>query len=134
MSHDTDPLDITDKERLLEILAERRQVVLDKVDWRLGSPHDLRKTYGNTMKRYVSVDVLKRLMGHSDISTTMKFYTGATADDEARVRHALAAVFGGQTDEQADEQAVKSSAGDVPVVRKPPSRYHAALRRCSSAG
>ena len=91
----------------------------------MGSPHDFRKTYGNTMKRHVSPDVLQRLMGHADIATTMKFYTGTTAEDSARVRAALEGEFGGKVYAQITR---KPESGDSPAGEVARNRVPATVR------
>ncbi len=48
-------------------------------------------------------------MGHADISTTMKHYTGTTDEDSALVRAALADVFGTKTDAQLTRKADSAS-------------------------
>jgi integrase len=52
--------------------------------------HCLRHTFGTVMARRVLLGVLQRLMGHSEISTTMR-YADVGEDDK---REAIAAVFG----------------------------------------
>ncbi len=49
------------------------------------------------MSWHVPADVLQRLMGHSDIKTTMRHYAHATASEAETVRLAVAASgLGGQ--------------------------------------
>jgi len=52
--------------------------------------HCLRHSFGTVMARRVPLGVLQRLMGHSEISTTMR-YVDVGEDDK---REAIAAVFG----------------------------------------
>jgi integrase len=52
--------------------------------------HCLRHTFGTVMARRVPLGVLQRLMGHSEVSTTMR-YVDVGEDDK---REAIAAVFG----------------------------------------
>ena len=52
--------------------------------------HCLRHTFGTVMARRVPLGVLQKLMGHADISTTMR-YVDVSEDDK---RDAIAAVFG----------------------------------------
>ena len=70
-------------------LANQRGVDVNDVPWRNGCFHDLRDTYLTSIKT-VSVDVLKRLAGHSSLATTLKYYTSPTARDADAVRAALA--------------------------------------------
>ena len=73
-----------------KLLAEQRGVNIDKVPWRVGCIHDLRDTYLTSVKG-LPIDVLKRIAGHSDLATTLKYYTSATDRDADDVRAALAA-------------------------------------------
>ena len=52
--------------------------------------HCLRHTFGTVMARRVPLGVLQRLMGHSEVSTTMR-YVDVGEEDK---RDAIAAVFG----------------------------------------
>ena len=52
--------------------------------------HCLRHTYGTVMARRVPLPVVQKLMGHSDIATTMR-YVDVSEDDK---REAVVAVFG----------------------------------------
>jgi integrase len=56
---------------------------------KFASAHDLRRSFGFRWSRRVMPPVLKELMRHTDISTTMRFYVGvnaqATADELWRV-------------------------------------------------
>ena len=46
---------------------------------RVGTFHDLRKTFGDTMAEVVPMNALKTMMGHRDIATTAKHYCGDRA-------------------------------------------------------
>lgn len=74
-----------------EALARRRGVEPERLEWRVGTLHDLRKSYGTHMARAgVPTHELRRLMGHASITTTADFYLDASEDLRAKVR----AVFG----------------------------------------
>ena len=51
--------------------------------------HSLRKSYGKNGSRYLSAEVLKEYMGHSDIATTLTYYSKRDADDDAHARRVL---------------------------------------------
>jgi site-specific recombinase XerC len=57
---------------------------------RLGSIHDLRKSYGTHMAKSIPMHELKALIGYSSITVTEWFYTEPGADLAARVRAAFA--------------------------------------------
>lgn len=76
--------------RARAILAKRRDVKLDDVDWRLGNLHDFRKSYGTHMAKHVSMPELQRLMGHASITTTSEFYVDLSDDVADKVQAAFA--------------------------------------------
>ncbi|MHC4092455.1 MAG: tyrosine-type recombinase/integrase [Planctomycetota bacterium] len=91
------------------LLAARQDVPVAELDWRQGCIHDLRDTYITQMAWKVPPNVLQRLAGHSDIKTTMKFYSHATPSEAETVRAAVSATgLAGQTDAQVTR---RSSAG-----------------------
>ena len=53
--------------------------------------HCLRHTFGTVMAKRVPLGVLQKLMGHAEVTTTMR-YVDVSEDDK---RDAIAAVFGG---------------------------------------
>ena len=71
------------------LLTKRRAVAVDKVPWWVGCIHDLRDTFLTSVK-HLPLDVLKRIAGHSDVATTLKYYISATDRDADAVRAALA--------------------------------------------
>ena len=74
------------------LLAERRKVKLEEVDWPLGTLHDLRKTFGTwAASNGVAMHELRVYMGHSDIATTAKHYLGVSDDAAEKVRKAVSA-------------------------------------------
>lgn len=48
-----------------------------------ASAHDLRRSFGRRWAKRVKPDVLKQLMRHRSISTTLEFYVGEDAEDAA---------------------------------------------------
>ncbi len=59
--------------------------------------HALRKSYGRNGARCLSPDVLKAYMGHSDVATTLTYYSKRDADDDVRARWALDAMMIGES-------------------------------------
>ena len=55
----------------------------DKVVRTLVSAHDLRQAFGQRWSRKVMLTVLRELMRHTDIATTLKFYVGQNAEATA---------------------------------------------------
>ena len=75
-------------------LARERGVEAEEVRWELGTPHDLRRTYGTRMARVIPMHVLKEYMGHAKITTTQEYYLAAETQDADRAREALDAMTG----------------------------------------
>lgn len=75
-----------------KLLAEQRRVKVEKIDWRLGTLHDLRKSYGTHTAKYVPMHELQKLMGHSSITTTADFYLDVGDDLAAKVARAFSAI------------------------------------------
>ncbi len=68
--------------------------------------HCLRHTFGTVMARRVPLPVLRDLMGHESIETTMR-YVDVSEDDK---RDAIATVFGGAASPKGNAQATDPSA------------------------
>ena len=97
--------------------------------WRIGCIHDLRDTFITGVKGKLSIDVLKRIAGHSDIATTIKFYATATERDAAEVRAAVSASgLAGGPGPFAGPFEVSGPLGDQPMDQKPRSRYYKAAK------
>ena len=76
------------------LLAERKEVEVEELDWPRGTIHDLRRTYGTRIARIVPIHVLKEYMGHAKIQTTQEYYLAAEAVDAQATRGALDALIG----------------------------------------
>ena len=105
------------------LLAERRDVAVDEVAWPMGCIHDLRDTYLTGVKD-LPIDVLQRVAGHADISTTIRFYTSATVRDADTVRKSLAASGLAGSGHTQDTLADSGTGTDGAVARKRGWRYH----------
>ncbi len=57
--------------------------------------HSLRKSYGRNGARCLSPEVLQEYMGHSNVATTLTYYSKRGADDDAHARLVLDALFKG---------------------------------------
>ncbi len=64
-------------------IGERAGVVVNKADGKYASAHDLRRAFGTRWAKRVMPAVLKRLMRHSSITTTMSYYVDLDAADVA---------------------------------------------------
>ena len=71
-----------------DLLAKRRGIRTESLPWKIGCLHDLRDTFITGIKG-LPLDVLKRVCGHSNVSTTLRYYTAETERDADDVRAAL---------------------------------------------
>lgn len=76
------------------LLAKQRKVKLEKVDWPIGTIHDLRRTYATEMASHVDLLTLTRWLGHADPKTTQVFYHRVRPETEVRARRALSDLYG----------------------------------------
>ncbi len=74
-------------------------VVVDTSDSgriKYASAHDLRRSFGSRWAMRVMPPVLKELMRHDDIKTTMKYYVGYNAERTAEAAYAAIRLSGGE--------------------------------------
>ncbi len=69
--------------RLFRRLANRAGIVVNPSTGKTASAHDLRRSFGSRWARKVAPAVLRELMRHSSVETTMGYYVDLNADDIA---------------------------------------------------
>jgi integrase len=69
--------------RTISLVGEKAGVIVNKADGKYASAHDLRRSFGTRWAKRVMPAVLKRLMRHSAIQTTMNYYVDLDADEMA---------------------------------------------------
>jgi integrase len=74
-----------------------------------ASAHDLRRAFGRRWSKRVMPPVLKELMRHGNIATTMTYYVGADADDAAEVLWAAVGTILGTSVEIEGNQATREA-------------------------
>jgi integrase len=84
--------------RLVSKIGKKAGVVVNKADGKYASAHDLRRSFGTRWAKRVMPAVLKRLMRHASIETTMGYYV---ALDSADVADELWAKWGGSEGQKA---------------------------------
>jgi integrase len=75
------PLPDTDTSKIVSAIGRKARVVVDKAAGKFASAHDLRRAFGTRWAKRVMPAVLKRLMRHADIATTMGYYVDMDADE-----------------------------------------------------
>lgn len=69
--------------RIVSEIGGRAGVVVNKIEQKYASAHDLRRAFGTRWAARVKPATLQLLMRHKSIETTMKYYVGQDADDVA---------------------------------------------------
>ncbi len=69
--------------KVVSRMGEKAGVVVDPASGKTASAHDCRRSFGTRWAKRVMPAVLQRLMRHSAIQTTMKYYVRQDADDIA---------------------------------------------------
>lgn len=81
--------------RYIARIGKAAKVVTNKAENRYATAHDLRRSFGSRWAKRVMPAVLKDLMRHADISTTMTYYVDQSAEDVGDVlRKALVNIGG----------------------------------------
>lgn len=66
--------------QMLSEIGKSAKVVVNKAEGKFASAHDLRRSFGTRWAQKVMPTVLKELMRHGSIETTMKYYVAIEAD------------------------------------------------------
>lgn len=80
---DGSPWDPNGVSKQVAEIGRRAGVIVDSAAERFATAHDLRRAFGTRWARRVTPAVLKILMRHKSIETTMKYYVGIESDDVA---------------------------------------------------
>lgn len=65
-------------------IGKASQLVTNEAEEKFASSHDLRRTFGTRWAMRVHPIVLKTLMRHADLKTTLKYYVGLDCDEVAK--------------------------------------------------
>ncbi len=69
--------------RTITAIGDKAGVIVDEASGKTASAHDFRRAFGTRWAKRVMPAVLRRLMRHASIETTMKYYVDQQADDIA---------------------------------------------------
>ena len=79
----TIPLDTHHVGQIVTQIGRKAKVVVNAVDRKHASSHDLRRTFGTRWARKVMPAVLQKLMRHANVQTTMQYYVDLDVDEMA---------------------------------------------------
>ncbi len=89
------PLSTKRASRYISAIGKAAKVVTNKAENRNATAHDLRRSFGTRWARKLTPAILRDLMRHSSIETTMTYYVDQAAEDVGDVlRSALGTVLG----------------------------------------
>jgi integrase len=110
------PLSTKRASRYISSIGKAANVVIDKASEQYATAHDLRRTFGSRWAKRVMPAVLKDLMRHSSVSTTMAYYVDQSADEVGDVlRMAISTNPGTIAGESAETLKVDIDANGVSV-------------------
>jgi integrase len=69
--------------RTISTFGRKAGVVVNKADEKFASGHDFRRSFGTRWSQRVMPIVLRKLMRHSSIETTLRYYVDQDADELA---------------------------------------------------
>ena len=69
--------------RVVSAIGKKAGVIVNKIDGKYASAHDLRRSFGTRWASKVKPATLQLLMRHESIETTLKYYVDQDADDVA---------------------------------------------------
>ena len=75
--------DIVKVSKTISSIGKAAGVVVDSLSGKFASAHDLRRAFGFRWSRKVMPAVLKEIMRHASVETTMTFYVGQNAEATA---------------------------------------------------
>lgn len=87
------PLSTKRASRYISAIGKAANVVTNKAENRYATAHDLRRSFGTRWARRVPPAILRDLMRHSSITTTMTYYVSQTAEDVGDVLRATMGSF-----------------------------------------
>jgi integrase len=76
---------------------------------KFASAHDLRRSFGSRWSRRVMPTILRELMRHTSIETTMKFYVGQNAEATADALWESVGIISGIAAPQQPQSSVASN-------------------------
>jgi integrase len=69
--------------RVISEIGEKAEVLVNSLEGKYASAHDLRRSFGTRWAARVKPATLQLLMRHRSIETTMKYYVDQDADEVA---------------------------------------------------
>jgi integrase len=91
------PLSTKRASRYISAIGKAANVVTNKAENRYASAHDLRRSFGTRWARRVPPAILRDLMRHSSITTTMTYYVSQSAEDVGDVLRSAVGNTAGNT-------------------------------------
>jgi integrase len=110
------PLSTKRASRYISAIGKAANVVVDKAAGQYATAHDLRRSFGSRWAKRVMPAILKDLMRHSSIATTMAYYVSQSAEDVGdALRLAISTISGtnGQNGAGSEELEADANADTI---------------------
>jgi integrase len=79
----TVPIDTHHVGQIVDKIGRKARVIVNAVDGKTASAHDLRRSFGSRWAKRVMPAELQRLMRHANVQTTMQYYVDLDVDEMA---------------------------------------------------
>jgi integrase len=77
----TIPLSTHNVGKVVDRIGRKAGVIVNAVDGKTASAHDLRRSFGTRWAKRVMPAILQKLMRHANVATTMQYYVDLAVDD-----------------------------------------------------
>ena len=77
------PIDVHHVGQVVDKIGRKAGVIVNAADGKTASAHDLRRTFGSRWAKRVMPAVLRKLMRHANVQTTMQYYVDLDVDEMA---------------------------------------------------
>jgi len=121
--HGSQIMDVGNIGRIITAIGKVANVVVDKASGKFASAHDLRRAFGARWATKVMPAVLKELMRHADIETTMKYYVGQNAESTADLLWKLGEGVNTFVNSEASEAVVEKSSSTQTLGQQQVPKY-----------
>ena len=98
--------------RVISRIGKKASVVVNRAEGKFASAHDLRRSFGTRWAQQTTPVVLQRLMRHSEITTTMRYYVNLSSDDLAEGLWAARKQPGNTSGNNGPQNAAEHNGGD----------------------
>ena len=104
---------------MVAAIGKKARVVVNAADGKTASAHDLRRTFGSRWAKRVMPAVLRKLMRHANVQTTMQYYVDLDVDemaDDLWTKHPAPAAVSGPSGNNSGNIGQKSAPAKLAAI------------------